>query len=128
MNLPTADLKISREQACDLIREARGMISVYAVKRGDGSMRRFNGFAACNLTDAEREKVTTGKGSNIDHKAHDLIPFYEMVSETVDGFRLVKGKTIPYKQRRTLGKQFRSISVEGIKVVRCNGQTFAVQD
>lgn len=128
MNVPTSESKLSREQAADLIRNARGMVSVYVVKRSNGAMRRMNGFAACNLSDEERSKVTNGKGMVFDPIAHDLIPFYEMVSEIVPGTRKVRGKEIRCKIIRTIGKQFRNIAVEGIRAVRLNGQTFQVQD
>src|SRR5689334_7473407 len=126
MNLPTADLTISRSEAEKLIRNARGMVSVYAVKRSDGSLRRFNGFAACNLSPEERSRVTSGKGMSFDPLAHDLIPFYDMVSEIGDGFRTVKGKVIPGKVRRTVGKQFRNVAVEGIRVIRTGRVTYHV--
>jgi len=126
MNVPTSPLTLTRQEAADLIRNARGMVSVYVVKRKDGSLRRMNGFAACNLSDAERAKVTTGQGMAFDPLAHDLIPFYEMVSECQDGTRTVKGRTVKGKVRRTIGKQFRNVAIEGIQAIRCNGQTFQV--
>lgn len=128
MNVPTSTLTLTREQAANLIRSAKGMVSVYAVKRSDDSLRRFNGFAACNLSDAERARVTTGAGMAFDPLAHDLIPFYEMVSECQNGTRVVRGRTIACKVRRTIGKQFRNIAIEGIRAIRCNGQTFTVAD
>lgn len=127
MNIPVSTLPtLTTQEAADLIRRAKGMVSVYVVKRKDGSMRRMNGFAACNLTDAERARVTQGKGLSFDPLAHDLVPFYEMVSEAVPGVRTVKGRTISGSIRRTVGKQFRNVAIEGIRAVRCNGQTFNV--
>lgn len=127
MNVPQSTLPtLTRQEAASLIRNAKGMISVYSVKRKDGSMRRFNGFAACNLSPEERAEVTTGAGMAFDPLAHDLIPFYEMVSEVADGIRTVKGRTVKGKIRRTIGKQFRNIAIEGIQAIRCNGQTWNV--
>jgi len=126
MDIPQGTETLTPDQAATLIRNAKGMVSVYVVKRKDGSMRRMNGFAACNLSDAERSKVTTGQGMAFDPIAHDLIPFYEMVSEAADGARVVKGKTIQGKIRRTVGKQFRNVSIEGIRCVRANGTTYNV--
>ena len=128
MNVPTSTLILSRQEASDLIRNARGMVSVYVVKRKDGSLRRMNGFAACNLSPEERSKVTNGQGMAFDPLAHDLIPFYEMVSECQDGTRIVKGRTVTGKVRRTVGKQFRNVAIEGIRAIRANGQTFTVAD
>lgn len=126
MDIPQGTQTLTPDQAATLIRTAKGMVSVYVVKRKDGSMRRMNGFAACNLSDEERSKVTTGAGMAFDPIAHDLIPFYEMVSEVADGARVVKGKTIQGKIRRTVGKQFRNVSIEGIRCVRANGTTYNV--
>lgn len=126
MNVPTSTLTLSRQEAADLIRNARGMVSVYSVKRSDGSLRRFNGFAACNLSDAERAASTNGKGMTFDPLAHDLIPFYEMVSVLENGSRTVKGRTIACKVRRTIGKQFRNIAIEGIQAIRTGGKTYTV--
>jgi hypothetical protein len=126
MNVPTSDLKLTRTEAASMIRNARGMVSVYSVKRGDGSLRRFNGFAACNLSDAERAASTNGKGMNFDPLAHDLIPFYEMVSELAPGVRVVKGKEVRGTIRRTVGKQFRNIAIEGIQAIRTGGKTYTV--
>lgn len=125
MNIPTG-IEVSRDQAATIIRNARGMISVYSVKRSDGSLRRFNGFAACNLSVGERATSTNGKGMSFDPLAHDLIPFYEMVSVLENGSRTVKGKTIVCKVRRTVGKQFRNIAIEGIQAIRTGGKTFTV--
>lgn len=126
MNVPTSDLKLTRTEAATLIRNAKGMVSVYSVKRSDGSLRRFNGFAACRMSDAERAATTNGKGMSFDPLAHDLIPFYEMVSEIGNGFRVVKGKSIACKVRRTVGKQFRNIAIEGIQAIRTGGKTYTV--
>lgn len=126
MNVPTSTLTLSRQEAATLIRNARGMVSVYSVKRLDGSLRRFNGFAACNLSDAERAASTNGKGMAFDPLAHDLIPFYEMVSVLENGSRTVKGRTIACKVRRTVGKQFRNIAIEGIQAIRTGGKTYTV--
>jgi hypothetical protein len=128
MNIPTGTETISTSKAAEVIRNARGMVSVYVQKRKDGSMRRMNGFAACNLSDDERAKVTNGQGMAFDPIAHDLIPFYEMVSEVTNGTRTVKGKTIQGKIRQTVGKQFRNVSIEGIRCVRANGTTYNVKD
>ena len=128
MNLPIGTETISTSAAATLIRNARGMVSVYVVKRKDGSLRRMNGFAAENLSDAERAKVTTGAGMAFDPLAHDLIPFYEMVSECQNGTRVVKGRTIACKVRRTIGKQFRNVAIEGIKVVKAGGKVYTVAD
>lgn len=126
MQVPTSTLTLSRQEAANLIRNARGMVSVYSVKRSDGSLRRFNGFAACNLSDAERAASTTGQGMKFDPLAHDLIPFYEMVSVLENGSRTVKGRTIACKVRRTVGKQFRNIAIEGIQAIRTGGKTYTV--
>lgn len=125
MEIPQGE-KISSAQAATLIRESKGMISVIVVKRKDGSLRRMNGFAACNLSDAERAKVTQGKGMAMDPLAHDLVPFYEMVSEVVDGTRIVKGKPVQGKIRRTVGKQFRNVAIEGIRSVKAGGKIYTV--
>jgi hypothetical protein len=119
---------VSRADAVRMIREARGMISVYSVKRADGSLRRFNGFAACNLSNAERAASTNGKGMPFDPLAHNLIPFYEMVSECQNGTRVVNGRTIDCKIRRTVGKQFRNIAIEGIRAFKASGRTYTVAD
>jgi hypothetical protein len=128
MNVPSNGFPITTEQAATLIRESKGMVTVYVVKRKDGSLRRMNGFAACNLTDAERSKVTTGAGMAFDPLAHNLVPFYEMVSECQNGTRVVKGRTIACKVRRTIGKQFRNVAVEGIKAVKAGGKVYTVAD
>jgi hypothetical protein len=128
MNLPISTATVNRTEAVSMIRNARGMVSVYVVKRKDGSLRRFNGFAACNITPEERAKVTNGTGSAMDPLAHDLIPFYEMVSEVADGVRMVKGKAVTGKVRRTIGKQFRHVAIEGIRTFRANGVTYSVTD
>jgi len=125
MNIPTG-MEVSRTEAATLIRNARGMVSVVVRKRSDGSLRRMNGFAACNLSDAERAANTNGKGAAFDPLAHDLIPFYEMVSQTVNGFRVVNGKTVAGKIRRTIGKQFRNVAIEGILSIRTAGKTYTV--
>lgn len=126
MNLPIGTETLTTSAAATLIRNSKGMVSVYVVKRKDGSLRRMNGFAACRMSDAERAKVTTGQGMAFDPLAHDLIPFYEMVSEVVDGERIVKGKVVKGKVRRTVGKQFRNVAIEGIRAIRTGGKTYTV--
>lgn len=133
MNIPIGTVNLSSREAAKLVVEARGMVSVYVVKRKDGSMRRMNGFAAENLSKATRANMLAsgelkGEGMKFDPLAHDLIPFYEMVSECQDGTRVVEGRPITGKVRRTIGKQFRNVAIEGIRCVRANGVTYNVVD
>lgn len=124
MNLPVGYATISCMAAAKLLREAKGMVSVYVIKRTDGTLRRFNGFLAEKLTPATRGRMLadgtlTGAGQAFEPAAHNLIPFYEMVSDF--------GGTGRGRPRRTIGKQFRHVALEGIRAVRCGGRTYNVE-